>query len=389
MKIYLRLEAPFEWARVNGQKVEAFGEVPSVSDYPVSADDDVIGIVSGEWVTTHQVTLPAKSRKQFNIALPYALEDSISEEVDNMHFVCPVWKVGEPCNVMVIAKSKMKEWQALANEYRLPISQLVPDFALVPFHDAAECSIALSGDQVLANSQNGVGVSIDHDFLEVWMMDVPVNSTIAVNEQSLTEELIAEHPDRDFRHWPFGNKLAHWLEYPLDLNIDLWSDRFRPSVSRLSLKTFALPALLLALAVIGKMGFDTYRYLALHAEITSIQEESQAVLKSAFAELEFVELGQERVVMEQAISRMGGADRSKSVQAMLAEVSSVLRRQKVTLSNIVFRESELTITCKLNDFSQVDLLTNQLNARPSLQAVLQSSAADDGDIIASYSLRQS
>jgi len=80
MKIYLRLEAPFEWVRISGQKVEAFGEVPSLAEYPVSKDDDVYGVVPGDWVTTHRVTLPAKSRKQFNIALPYALEESISED---------------------------------------------------------------------------------------------------------------------------------------------------------------------------------------------------------------------------------------------------------------------------------------------------------------------
>jgi len=388
MKIYLRLESPFEWVRVNGQKVEAFGEVPSLDDYPLSGDEEAVGIVSGEWITTHEVTLPAKSRKQFNIALPYALEDSISEDVDNMHFVCPNWKAGEPCDVMVVAKTKMLEWQALANKHRLPVAQLVPDYALVPFHDAAECSIALSEEQVLANSVRGVGVSIDQDFLDVWLMDVPINSTIAVNDKELTTELIAEHPDRDFRHWQFGHKMAHWLEYQSNPNFDLWSDKYRPSVSRLDWKSFALPAIVLAFAVIGKMGFDTYRYLALHAEIASIQSEKQAVLKSAFPELEFVEPGQERIVMEQAISRMGGADRSKSAQAMLAEIANVLRRQNVTLSDMVYRNSELVITCQLNDFSQVDQLTNQLNARPSLEATLQSSAADDGDIIASYSLRQ-
>jgi len=158
MKTYLRLETPFEWVRVNGQTVEAFGQVPSLDDYPLQGDDEVIGVVSGEWLTTHQVTLPAKSKKQFNAALPYALEESISEDVDNMHFVCPVWKVGEPCNVMVVSKAKMLDWQALCNKHRLPITQLLPDHALVPFHDAADCSIALNHGQVLASQQGAVRV---------------------------------------------------------------------------------------------------------------------------------------------------------------------------------------------------------------------------------------
>jgi len=52
----------------------------------------------------HRVSLPAKTRKQFNAALPYSLEESISEEVENMHFICPTWKAGEEAKVSVVSK---------------------------------------------------------------------------------------------------------------------------------------------------------------------------------------------------------------------------------------------------------------------------------------------
>jgi len=65
MKLFLKLEAPFEWVRIKGDRVEAFGEVANLDGYPINDEDDVIGVVPGEWVTSHQVTLPAKTRKQF------------------------------------------------------------------------------------------------------------------------------------------------------------------------------------------------------------------------------------------------------------------------------------------------------------------------------------
>lgn len=374
--------------RISGQKVEAFGEVPSLAEYPVSKDDDVYGVVPGDWVTTHRVTLPAKSRKQFNIALPYALEESISEDVENMHFVCPDWKAGEECNVMVVSKAKMLEWQGLANEHRLPVQQLLPDYAMVPFHDAADCSIALTENNVLANQRDGYGVTIDPDFLEVWLMDIPMTSTIAVNDESMTEKLISDYPDRDFRHWPFGSKMAHWLEYFSSPGIDLWADKYKPRVSNMTMRTYLLPALVLCCAAVIKMGYDTYRYLALHSEIAEIRSESQAILTENFPLLDSVKRGTERRMMEQAIARIGGPDNSKSVHSSLAEVSGVLARQSVSLSNIVYRNEDLLITCLLNDFSQVDVLVKQFNQRPKLAAALQSSSSDDGQIIASYSIRQ-
>jgi len=388
MKIYLNLEAPYEWVRVSAKSVVAFGEVPELGDYPIGDEEEVIGVVPGEWVTTHRVNLPAKTRKQFNAALPYSLEESISEDVENMHFICPVWKAGEECKVTVVSKAKMIEWQRLATESRLPIKQLVPDHSLVPFHEAADCSIALVGDELLANHRNGEGVSIDKDFIDVWLMDNATNDVVAVNDEALTESLIEAHPDRDFRFWAFGSKLAHWLEYEQALAIDLWSEVYRPRVSRRSKAMFAVPLVLLALSVIVKLGYDSYRYFSLHAEIASVQSESQQILKSRFPVFKTVAPGTEREMMERAVARMGGPDKSKSVHNMLAQASVILSQQRVSLSDITFRNEELVITCLLNDFSQVDLLAKQFNQRPDLSAQLQSSASEDGKIIASYSIKQ-
>ena len=98
--------------------------------------------------------------------------------------------------------------------------------------------------------------------------------------------------------------------------------------------------------------------------------------------------GTEREMMERGIARMGGPDKSKSVHNMLALASSILSKQRVSLSDIVYRNDELVITCLLNDFSQVDLLTKQFNGDRRLNATLQSSASEDGKIIASYSIKQ-
>lgn len=387
MKIYLKLEPPYEWARVSANSVTAFGEVPSPGDYPIG-EEDVIGVVSGEWVTNHRVNLPAKTRKQFNAALPYSLEESISEEVENMHFICPNWKAGEESNVSVVAKSKMIEWQRLATEHRLPIKRLLPDHSLVPFHEAADCSIALVDGELLANHRNGEGVSIDKDFVDIWLMNVPISDVIAVNDEGLTEDLIGANPDRDFRFWAFGNKLAHWLEYEQTLSLDLWSDVYRPRVSRMSKRAFVLPLLILAMSVVLKLGYDSYRYFALHAEIVTVQDEAQKILKQRFPTFNNVARGLERDMMERAVARMGGADKSKSVHNTLAQASAILARQRVSLSEISYRNDELVITCLLNDFSQVDLFTKQFNQRSNLRAELRSSASEDGKIVASYSIKR-
>ena len=397
MKIYLRLEAPYQWVRVDDtktgindgeSKVDAFGEVQTLDDYILSNEDEVIGIVSGDWVTTHKVELPAKTKKIFTAALPYALEESISEDVENMHFIAPSWKAGKPCQVLVVAKEKIKEWADLAQQHRLPVTRLVADYSLVPMHVNAQCSIVLDDEKIYAKRVDDYGVSLDRDFLDAWVMDVPVDLTVSVNDKELTEQLIAEYPNRDFRHWDCGNKVVHWLEYTEKLTIDLWGDHYRPSVRRSGSNPYLLSVLLFAMILIGKVGFDVYQTVALKSEISAIKEQTQAEFKKALPDFGDIASGQEKTIMEQVLSRTSSVKTNVNLQQMLAVVARVVRGQNVTFTEFSFQNDELLLTCALTDFSQVDQLTKKVNADANLSASLQSSETDDRKVVATYLIKK-
>lgn len=386
MKIYLKLEPPYEWVRVSGASVDAFGEVLALSEYPINPDDDVIGVVSGKWVTTHQVALPTKTRKQFNQALPFALEDSISEDISHVHFVCPEWVPASNVTVLCVAKEKMREWQALANQHNLPIVQLLPDHALLPFHDSAQCSIALHDDTLTARHVELGGVSIDESLLDVWLMDIPVSSVVAVNNEGLTQQLIERHPNRDFRFWQFGEKMRHWLEYTSDSNIDLWSNEYRPKISRTGNNAFFKPLMLIVTAALLYVGYDIVRYYSLQNEINRLDQKMVSTLLDVFPEADGVAGGDARVYMQRAINRGQAQSQKRGVHEAIADMAGVLKRMQITLIELNYQNSELVIICILKDFSQVDALTKQFNARKSLSASLQGSSAEDGRVIATYSL---
>ena len=98
--IYISLEAPYEWVHAEGTRIEAFGEVPGLGDYPISGEETVVGVVPGEWVTSHLVTLPAKTRKQFNAAVPYALEELFAQDIEEVHFCVPEMAGRQPDNCL-------------------------------------------------------------------------------------------------------------------------------------------------------------------------------------------------------------------------------------------------------------------------------------------------
>lgn len=388
MKLYVRLEAPFEWVRVAGRVVQAFGEVPSAADYPLSEEDEIIGVVPGEWVTVHRVSLPARSKRQFMAALPYALEESLSEEVESLHFVCQEWHAGQESVVLVVARERMLKWQSIANQSKLPLDRLVPDYALLPMHDAAHSTLAAvgQGEQILARHKNGSGAHLDADFIDIWLADIPLGETVAVNEEALTKTLIERFPERDFRFWEFGNKMAHWLEHKSNSSLDLMGERYRPSVRTFDLSALKVPGMMAAAALLLVLVFDVYRYFALHGEVRSVLDEQAQILQQAFPEITDVPDGMARQLMERALSNRVGKPENHTATSMLAVTANVVRQQRIELAEVGFRDDKLTITCVLNDLSQVDQITRGLNSQPRITAQLESSANDDGKILASFVL---
>jgi general secretion pathway protein L len=374
--------------------VTGFGEVANPSDYPLDDEDEVIGVVSGGSVTVHSLTLPTKSRRQFMTAVPFALEDAVADDIDALHFVCPDWQAGATNLVYVVSCENMQDWQSLATACQLPLDRMVPDYSLLPLHDVADSTLcrlealsSLGAEQVITHQRNGSGTTLDKDFIDIWMSDIDVKSTIAVTDRALTEELIERYPDRDFRLWEIGSRMAHWLEHTAgNPHLDLMGDRFRPNVRKVEWLHYKLPATLILAAVSLVLLFDVYRYFSLHQEIRSTLDQQVAILQDTFPDIENVPEGSARMLMERALRNRVGVAPSHTATSMLAVTARVLQQQGVSLSEVAFRDGKLLITCVLNDLSQVDQITRSLNAKSKITAQLESSANDDGLIFASYVL---
>lgn len=386
MTVYLRLEAPFQWVRTEGTDVQGFGEVPDLGSYPISDEESVVGIVPGEYITTHRIKLPAKSRKQFNTALPFALEDSFTEDVEHLHFVCPKWRPGEECIVYAVSKAKLDEWHQLCVEHGVPATRLLPEYALLPDHDVAQCSMALVGTKVLAKRNDGRGITIDADYIDLWLKELPVDAVIAANSEEWTKSLLADFSNRDIRHWPFGDKMASWVEYGNLPEFDVWSDQYRPSSRKSLLVQYRWPVAFTAAAAAILIGAQLFFYFSLHQEIKLITEESQVLAKRLIPDLDYVEPGQERTFVERYLVEQAHGGLGFSLPHTLAAVAPILRSERITLSEIRFKQNELIIDCLLYNLAQIDSLARRFDGLDAFTAKLQGSKAQDGAIVATFSI---
>ena len=107
------------------------------------ADDSAIkkalAKVKVVWVPTEQVTLmsqfvPGKRKQDWMTALPYSLEESLAEPVENLHFVALNRDSTGLASVAVISKVRMQQWVEQLQMMGLGHVQLVADCFQLPVY---------------------------------------------------------------------------------------------------------------------------------------------------------------------------------------------------------------------------------------------------------------
>ncbi|RUO23635.1 type II secretion system protein GspL [Aliidiomarina iranensis] len=89
--------------------------------------------VSSAAIGFHQVDLPAKSRRHLDRVIPYALEDEIAEDIEQLHFFWPDMLPKESAiPVFVVRRDQVERWLNQLSGAGLHTTVMYPDIFLLP-----------------------------------------------------------------------------------------------------------------------------------------------------------------------------------------------------------------------------------------------------------------
>src|SRR5690554_1096507 len=140
IRLPIDADSPVSWliADASGTEVIASGVLAnskSLLDLSEKANNRQVYIaVAGDGVSMHQAGVPAKSRRHLQQIIPYTLEDDVSQDIDKLHFAWPSpTPANEPIPVAAVARAQMDFWLDSLAAANIPVTQLVPDFLLLPY----------------------------------------------------------------------------------------------------------------------------------------------------------------------------------------------------------------------------------------------------------------
>jgi len=379
-------DQPFAWTAlgVEGDVEAQGGSLSELPDWLISRP--ATGLASARAVLLTQVAIPTRRSKRIRQALPFALEDQLSQDVDELHFAPGSVDNNGQITAAVIDRELMAHWLLRAEEAGVDLVQIYPEpLALPPSADSWSVLVHDDGCLVKTSHDHGFGSDLDNlgAMLQIALRDSadnpPVSLTVYHPPGQPVPELPEQAPPADFI--PIEERrafLARELKLPTPCPLRVGA--FAPEDSAgVQWHRFAVPTALaggvLLLATLN-MGIE---HQQLAGRIDTERQSLAENFREAFPNSD-IPPGQMPSVMRTRLERaMGdsGADRGflrlvQSVAPVLADASDV------ETGALSYRRSALNIEVKAPSLQAVDRLKQRLSKVSGVEVKL-GEATSGGD----------
>lgn len=127
-------------------------------------------LVPAEDVLTLSVALPLPSHARRLAALPFAIEDRITDRIDAVHLALGEQRIGGNWIAAVIEPNKMQDWLSIAENAGLGDAAVMPDALALPLPAQGRWNVMRqSGGRILVRLPDGTGFAARESlFLVIW-----------------------------------------------------------------------------------------------------------------------------------------------------------------------------------------------------------------------------
>ena len=344
----------------------------------------IVALIPGIDCLLTTVRIPGRSNRQKLLrAIPYALEEQLSDEVEDLHFAVGELAASGEYPVAIVATQRMDASLEAFRAAGLEITRLVPDLLAVPWTEN-RTSVVIEGALALVRTGPSSGYAVDADNLAVFFDAAPADDVDAAEPEASPVHLYVpagssspELPLADVEVENYnGNPLALFAQGLDSGSINLLQGAYSRSQEwgRLLQPWRATAALLVAGFLLSNvaMGIDYYR---LGKESDSLGARIEEIYRQTFPGTKRVV--NPRVQMEQQLTqlqRRQGA--GGQFLLLLARSGDVLRSaQEIKITGASYRAGRLDVDLSAASLQVLEQLMQTLTGK-GLTVEIQSATTE-------------
>lgn len=300
------------WATAE-QEIIASGELNGAQQLHELTDKakqrKVVVLVDSSSVVLKQLSVPAKSTKAMQMAVPYMLEDDMAQDVEALFFAYGNVVEGDNnCAVAVLEKRQMQDWLVWLADAQIVADILVPEVLALPPAQESWQAIAIS-EQFVVRQGSWQGTTIDLSLLALlmdkWRGDNDGESLRLSHYSAIPDNSVIA--DIEFIAQPEELPLALMAQH-IDLKaFNLLQGEFKQKKEQLPwVKTWSWAAGLAITAILLNVLFKGIHLFQLNQQIVGTESAIVDAYKKAFPQTKRVRVNTIRSQINRKLASIGG-----------------------------------------------------------------------------------
>lgn len=345
----------------------------------------IIALASGLRVLLTHASVPTQNRHKLLKALPYALEDQLADDVEQLHFVPGKRQPDGSWSVAVVERSWLDSWLARLADYNLSPDLMVPETLCLPW-EPGQWTVLAEAETTLVRTGSHGGFAGDTPNLDTLL-------SVALDEAGVTrpEALVLLETETEIPPLaPELETIAGDRQRVSDLlpilarqtkngtSVNLLTGDYAPVHARQSLwRPWAAAGVLFAIWLVLDTGQALLDQRAMRAEISTLDTQVTGLLQQVYPEAR--DARQARTRVESRLSQLrGDPSQGDDLMETLVLVGPVLSRNDgVRVTGLSWRTGSLELELTTASLQGLDELKQALDSTEGITAEVRSARTED------------
>jgi general secretion pathway protein L len=393
-RLFIRIDRDFpeqvNWLRVSDDAGRRWamsrGDLSDASREAVGCQ--LIVLVPGAEVLLTEAMIPSRQRQHIINAVPFALEDQLASDIDDMHFALGPRNDAGMVPVAVVSQQIMRDWLESLRDAGLEPDLMVPDMLALPLQDKG-WSVLHDGAEVLVRQGPYAGAVIDTAAASAWFDlalaeqgdDRPEQIKLFDNQHNQddrlvlqTDNIVVDAVESGEASLPFLAR--HFTSTPV-INLIQGDYSPREQFGRL-LRPWRLTAALLAVLIFLGTAKTMIDYYSLSVTSERLSAEINQIYRDTFPDA--VRVVNARVQMESKLAELsaGGSAGDQGFLQLLGLIGEPMQKiNGIELQHAAYQDGRLSLLLRIKDLQLLEQLKQGLLGNKNLNVDIQSAASRD------------
>lgn len=354
-----------------------------------AAGKKVVMLLDSNFMNISRVKLPTKNKQKLLHAIPYALEEQLADEIEDLHFVIASNKTDDHTAVACVAKTQLDDIIRDCAEAGFTLDAILAD-ALCLMANDRQWAILLYDDTVYIHQNSLSAICIERDLYKDLLDHLLSSEKSVAPEKLLLLQLEGSSYD-NIEH----EKLAQteiipvtYNEHPLvifsghyknAMPLNLLQQEYKPvSKGNINIKRWRLAASLAALWLVLHLSYLGYQNHQLDISNQELRSQIIATYKASFPDSK--KFNNVRFQMETKLDELRSGNRGGNIDliSLLKDSHHAFTNTKdIIIKEISFRNNHMDFTITSTNLKSVELINKKLNTATLKSEIISSSSENN------------